>query len=115
MSIHYRGLCLYLAIIYFNIHTESLFVVGFLEKMYTVSEDDGQVEVCVTLIKSEGHISNETEVLVEVFNNTNPLNIPADAALASKSDHNKLSSRCCDFCMNGAPIEHVFLAHLLLL
>ena len=65
--------------------------------MYTVSEDDGKVEVCVTLIKSEGHISDETRVLIEVFNNTYPLNIPADAATASKSNHNKLSSNCCNF------------------
>ena len=58
--------------------------------MYTVSEDDDQVEVCVTLNSSEGHITDETRVLVEVVNNTHPLNIPADAATASKLDNNKL-------------------------
>ena len=58
--------------------------------IYTVSEENGQVEVCVTLISYEGDISDETRVLCEVFHNTNPLNIPADAATASKSDHNIL-------------------------
>ena len=52
--------------------------------MYTVSEGDGQVEVCVTLISYEGDISDETRVFVEVFHNSHPLNIPADAATASK-------------------------------
>ena len=51
--------------------------------MYTVSEGDGQVEVCVTLVSSEGDIGNES-VLVDVINNMDPLSIPADAAAASK-------------------------------
>ena len=65
----------------FFVNTESLFVVGFVETMYTVSESDGQVEVCVTLVSSEGDIGNES-VLVHVINN---MDIPADAAAASKS------------------------------
>ena len=56
--------------------------------MYTTNEDDGQVEVCVTLV-SYDNSSDETKVLVEVVNNTHPLNIPADAATASKLDNNK--------------------------
>ena len=59
------------------------FVVGFVETSYTVIEGDGQVEVCVNLISPEGDIGDE-RVLVEVFNNTDPGSIPADAAAASK-------------------------------
>ena len=68
----------------FFANAESLFIVGFVETMYTVSEGDGQVEVCVTLVSSEGDIGNES-VLVDVINNMDPLSIPADAAAASKS------------------------------
>ena len=57
--------------------------------MYTASEDDGQVEVCVSLVSYVENSSDETKVLVEVVNNTHPLNISADAATASKLDNNK--------------------------
>ena len=55
-----------LSLLYMN--TEP-FVVGFADTMYTVSEGDGQVEVCVTLISPEGDIGGEV-VLVEVFSNS---------------------------------------------
>ena len=67
-------LCLYYA---------DMFIVGFVETMYTVIEGDGQVEVCVNLISPEGNIGNEI-VLLEVINNTDPSSIPADVAAASK-------------------------------
>ena len=51
--------------------------------MYTVTEGNGHVEVCVTLISPEGDIGDKT-VHVEVFNNTNPGNIPRNATAASK-------------------------------
>ena len=59
------------------------FIVGFVETAYTVIEGDGQVEVCVNLTSPEGDIGDEM-VLVEVFTNTDPGSIPADAAAASK-------------------------------
>ena len=59
------------------------FVVGFVETAYTVIEGDGQVEVCVNLTSPEGDIGDE-RILVEVFTNTDPGSIPADAAAASK-------------------------------
>ena len=59
------------------------FVVGFVEIAYTVIEGDGQVEVCVNLTSPEGDIGDE-RVLVEVFDNTHPGSIPANAAAASK-------------------------------
>ena len=61
------------------------FVVGFVKAMYTVTEgDNGEVHanVCVTLISPEGDIGNE-RIFVEVFNETNPQNIPSGSALAS--------------------------------
>ena len=63
--------------------TDSLFVVRFVETIYTVSEGEGQVEVCVTLISSEGDVGDEV-VLVEVISNMDPYSIPADVAIASK-------------------------------
>ena len=71
------------------IHTEP-FVVGFAETMYTVSEGNGQVEVCVNLTSPEEDIGDEV-VLVEVFSNTNPGSILTSSTLASKL--NKLCSR----------------------
>ena len=59
------------------------FIVGFVETAYTVIEGDGQVEVCVNLTSPEGDIGDE-RVFVEVFTNTDPGSIPADAAAASK-------------------------------
>ena len=61
------------------------FVVGFVQTIYTITEgDNGQVsvEVCVTLISPEGDIDDE-RIFVEVFNKTNPQNIPSGSALAS--------------------------------
>ena len=58
--------------------------------MYTVSESDGQVEVCVSLVSPEGDIGSKM-VLVEVFNNINPESTTAGAAAASKLTHSKLS------------------------
>ena len=61
-------------------------IVGFVETIYTVIEgDDDQVhvEVCVTLIGPEGDICDEG-IYVEVFNNTNPRNLPPGSALASR-------------------------------
>ena len=81
--------CVSIALALFILNAESLFVVGFVETMYTVSEGDGQVEVCVTLVSSEGDIGNES-VIVDVINNKNPLSIPADAAAASE-----LGCTCC--------------------
>ena len=54
-----------------------------METTYTVTEGDGQVEVCVNLTSPEGDIGDE-RVLVEVFTNTDPGSIPADAVAASK-------------------------------
>ena len=59
-----------------------IFIVGFVETMYTVIEGAGQVEVCVTLTSPEGDIGNE-RILLEVFNNADPFSIPADVAAAS--------------------------------
>ena len=63
-----------------------MFVVGFVETIYTVSERDGQVEVCVTLISSEGDIGNKV-VLVEVISKVDSHSIPVDAAAASKLEY----------------------------
>ena len=71
------------------IHTEP-FVVGFAETMYTVSEGNGQVEVCVSLTSPDGDIGDEV-VLVEVFSSTNPGSILTSSTHASKL--NELSSR----------------------
>ena len=59
-----------------------IFIVGFVETTYTVIESDGQVEVCVNLISSEGDICSR-RVLDMVFNN--PGNNPdGTRAAASK-------------------------------
>ena len=73
----------YFVVVVFFCNAESLYLVGFVETMYTVSEGDGQVEVCVTLLHSKGDISNKS-VLVDVINNMDSLSIQADVA-ASKS------------------------------
>ena len=79
-----------------NLHSSSLlflciytepFIVGFAKTIYTISEGDGQVEVCVNLTSPDGDIGDEV-VLVEVFNNTNPGSI-----LTSSTHASKLSSR----------------------
>ena len=71
------------------IYTEP-FVVGFAETMYTVSEGNGQVEVCVNLTSPDGDIGDEV-VLVEVFSNTNPESFLTGSTAASKL--NELFSR----------------------
>ena len=62
------------------------FVVGFMETVYRVSEGDGQVEVCITLISPEGDIGGK-RILVEVFNHVNPETIADGAPAASKLIH----------------------------
>ena len=67
-------------------HKSGTFIVGFVETMYTVIEGDAgevHVDVCVTLISPVGDIGDE-RILVDVFNDTTPKNIPLGSALASK-------------------------------
>ena len=60
-------------------------MIAFVEKTYTVTESEGQVEVCVNLTYPEMDIHNET-VRVESYNNgQNSSRIPSDGVLASES------------------------------
>ena len=59
------------------------FIVGFTEIVYTAFERDGWVEVCVNLTSLEGDRS-DTRIFLEVYNNTHPGTIPANATAASK-------------------------------
>ena len=53
--------------------------------MYTVTEGDGLVEVCVNLTSPEGGIGNENLMVpVEVNNNEDPGSIPPNVTSASK-------------------------------
>ena len=58
------------------------FVVAFVETMYTVTESEGQVEVCVNLTRPRQDILEET-VIVNVFNNKSSVYIPDGAVIAS--------------------------------
>ena len=53
---------------------------------YTVSENVGDVEVCVNLTQPEVDILSE-EVYVMVFNNDSSIYIPDHGVLASKSSY----------------------------
>ena len=54
-----------------------------MQTIYTVTEDEGPVRVCVNLTKPEGDIEDEM-VFVESFNFSSSVYIPADATLASE-------------------------------
>ena len=58
------------------------FEVGFVETTYTVSEDVGTVEVCVNLTKPFEIF--EEFVVVDVYDNSSSIYIPANSALESK-------------------------------
>ena len=58
------------------------FVVAFVETMYTVTESEGQVEVCVNLTHPPIDSLDET-VRVNVFNNESSIYIPHSAEVAS--------------------------------
>ena len=57
------------------------FLVAFVQTTYTVTEGEGQVEVCVNLTQTEIDLLNET-VRVEAFNDETY--IPPNAVLASE-------------------------------
>ena len=60
-----------------------MYVVGFTETMYNISENDSQVEVCVALISPEGDIYGGN-ILVEVFSEGADIStIPANHTPAS--------------------------------
>ena len=61
------------------------FVVGFMKTIYTVTESESQVEVCVSLVSPEGDIGDKV-VLVEVFSN-----IADSAATASKLANSQMT------------------------
>ena len=58
------------------------FEVGFVETVYTVSESDGSVEVCVSLTRPQFDIFEEF-VVVEVTDFPSSVVIPTNARLAS--------------------------------
>ena len=60
------------------------FVVAFVQKMYTVVESEGPVEVCVNLTRPPVDILAET-VRVRVTNDEGSIYIPAGVRLASES------------------------------
>ena len=60
-----------------------LFVIAFVETIYTVTESEGEVEVCVNLTHPPQDILDET-VRVNVFNNKGSVYIPDGAEIASK-------------------------------
>ena len=60
------------------------FKVAFVETAYTVSESEGQVEVCVNLTQPQRDILDET-ISVNVYNDDSSSYIPIDAILASKT------------------------------
>lgn len=60
------------------------FEVAFVKTVYTVTEGESSVEVCVNLTRPNKDIGDEV-VYVEVYDNNSSIYIPADVALASKS------------------------------
>lgn len=60
------------------------FKVAFVKTMYTVTEGQSSVEVCVNLTHPNKDIGDEV-VYVEVYDNSSSIHIPAGVALASKS------------------------------
>ena len=52
--------------------------------MYTVTEGQSSVEVCVNLTRPNEDIGDEV-VYVEVYDNSSSIHIPAGVTLASKS------------------------------
>lgn len=58
------------------------FVVRFVQTVYTVTESDGQVEVCVNLARPEVDILDET-LRVEVYRDDNSVYIPLNSTVAS--------------------------------
>ena len=60
------------------------FQVAFAKTMYTVTEGQSSVEVCVNLTRPNKDIGDEV-VYVEVYDNSSSIHIPAGVALASKS------------------------------
>ena len=64
------------------IHTEP-FVVRYVKTVYTVTESEGPVEICVNLTRPTIDIGDET-VHVESYDNDSSIHIPTGAALASQ-------------------------------
>lgn len=54
-----------------------------MQTIYTVTEDEAPVKVCVNLTKPEVDIGDEM-VFVRSYDNDSSIYIPADATLASK-------------------------------
>lgn len=71
--------------IFFQIFFQDPFEVGFVQTIFTVNEDEGAVEVCVTLTKPVEDIGHE-RVNVEVFDFSSSMYIPPGFAHASKSN-----------------------------
>ena len=59
------------------------FEVGFVDTLYTVFEDAGSAEVCVTLLVPQTDI-NEEYAVVGVYDDSSSIYIPEDAVLASE-------------------------------
>ena len=74
------------------------FEVGYVQTIYTVTEDEGPVRVCVNLTKPGVDIEDEM-AFVESLDFPSSVYIPADATLASEL----LFLRC-----NGFYIVHLF-------
>ena len=68
-----------------HISFQDPFEVGFVQTTFTVSEDEGAVEVCVTLIKPLEGVGDE-RVNVEVFDFSSSMYIPLGVAHASESN-----------------------------